>query len=53
MQSSNGTQVSASQAIVAAIVGLAFVIQAGFVPMHLGLNAHVLPGESGWIGIPR
>ena len=47
MQSSNGTQVSASQAIVAAIVGLAFVIQAGFVPMHLGLNDHVLPGESG------
>lgn len=47
MPSATKTRDSTSQAIVAAIVGLAFVLQMAFVPLHLAWNDHVLPGVTG------
>ncbi len=38
---------STGQAIVAAIAGLAFVLEIAFVPLHLAWNDHVLSGASG------
>jgi hypothetical protein len=46
MPSATRTRRGTSQAIVAAIVGLAFVLQVSFVPLHLAWNDHVLPGAS-------
>jgi len=47
MQNADGTRRRANQAIVAAIVGLAFVLQMTFVPLHLARNDHVLSNPSG------
>ena len=47
MRKAIGKRRDRGQAIVAAIVGLAFVLQMAFTLLHLAWNVHVLPGESG------
>lgn len=43
MPSATRTRGRTSQAVVAAIVALAFALQTAFVPLHLARNDHVLP----------